>query len=95
MIATNKMIVTFEPYYISNDWGNFVDIENYKYDIHFKPLHLVKKKYNYYDNVNNANNTNNANIANEDKIIITNIIFKVSSTTFVTILLAYFAYKAI
>ena len=86
MIATNKMIVTFEPYYISNDWGNFVDIENYKYDIHFKPLPLVKKKYNYYDN---------ANIANEDKIIITNIIFKVSSTTFVTILLAYFAYKAI
>ena len=37
-----------QPRYIGNDWGYFVDIEKYKYDVNARPMPLIKKtNYNY------------------------------------------------
>ncbi len=42
----NKIVRQFEPSYIANDWGNYVDIENFKYELllNSQMLPLVKKK---------------------------------------------------
>jgi len=82
--------------HIGNDWGHFVDIEKYKYDINTRPMPLIKVPiYNYGDNNCNidinthCNNNHNDNINNK---VVTNIIIKVSSTTIVTAVFACFVY---
>ena len=83
----NKMIIKFEPCYIGNGWGNYIDIEEYKYNI--DNLQSVKNSYNnydYYDNKNTDKNTYKT---------VTNLIIKVSSTTFATLILTYFVYRII
>jgi hypothetical protein len=92
----NKIVRQFEPSYIGNGWGNYIDIENYKYDVTtMRPLHLVRKNevYSYHIDINNKNNENNKN-KKEDKAI-TSLIIKVSSTTFITLFFTYFVYKII
>ena len=98
----NKIVRQFEPSYIGNGWGNYVDIENFKYELllNSQILPLVKKKemYSYHIDINNNNNNNNNNKNNNNKKIekaVASLIIKVSSTTFVTLLLSYFVYKAI
>ena len=87
-----------QPRHIGNDWGHFVDIEKYKYDINTLPMPLIKTPiYNYGDNNCNINiNCNNCNNNHQDDNInnkvITNIIIKVSSTTIVTAVFACFVY---
>ena len=84
-----------QPRHIGNDWGHFVDIEKYKYDINTRPMPLIKTPiYNYGDNncnidINCNINNHNGNINNK---VITNIIIKVSSTTIVTAVFACFVY---
>jgi hypothetical protein len=57
----------FEHCNIGNEWGNFVDIENFKYDLNsMRSLPLVKKKTNPFNNNKNNNEY-------DDKIIIKNI----------------------
>ena len=75
-----------QPRHIGNDWGHFVDIEKYKYDINTLPMPLIKTPiYNYGDNkCNQVDNINNK--------VVTNIIIKVSSTTIVTAVFACFVY---
>ena len=106
MNKMNKLVCKFEPSYIGNGWGNYVDIENYKYDnINSLPL-IQTNKYYYYDNTYNYNynyndyndNTNvNVNVNTDKKTYnaVTNLIIKVSSTTFVTLLISYFVYNTI
>jgi hypothetical protein len=99
----NQIARQFEPSYIGNGWGNYVDIENFKYDLNStQRLPLVKKTevYSYHIDIknNNNNNNNNNNKNNNNKKIekaVASLIIKVSSTTFVTLLLSYFVYKAI
>ena len=106
----NKIIIKqFEPCYIGNGWGNYIDIEDYKYNVNTShSLPLVKKVvYEYYHNFKNDIEDNNKdNIKNNIKNNIedtkyksyknvTNLIFKVSSTTFVTIMLTYLVIRAI
>lgn len=84
-----------QPRHIGNDWGHFVDIEKYKYDINTIPMPLIKTPiYNYGDN--NCNINCNIDINNQDDNInnkvVTNIIIKVSSTTIVTAVFACFVY---
>jgi len=90
----NQQIVRqFEPSYIGNGWGNYIDIENFKYDLHStQRLPLVKKTevYSYHIDIKNNNNNN----TKKDKAV-ASLIIKVSSTTFVTLLLSYFVYRAI
>ena len=89
----NQIVRQFEPCYIGNGWGNYVDIENFKYDLHStQSLPLVKKTevYSYHIDIKN-NNNNNSKV---DKAV-ASLIIKVSSTTFVTLLLSYFVYRAI
>ena len=75
-----------QPRHIGNDWGHFVDIEKYKYDINTLPMPLIKTPiYNYGDN--NCNQDDNIN-----NKVVTNIIIKVSSTTIVTAVFACFVY---
>ena len=75
-----------QPRHIGNDWGHFVDIEKYKYDINTLPMPLIKTPiYNYGDN--NCNQDDNIN-----NKVVTNIIIKVSSTTIVTVVFACFVY---
>ena len=86
-----------QPRNIGNDWGHFVDIEKYKYDINTRPMPLIKTPiYNYGDNNCNIDiNCNNCNNNQEDNInnkVVTNIIIKVSSTTIVTVVFACFVY---
>ena len=34
MNKMNQIVRQFEPSYIGNGWGNYIDIENFKYDLH-------------------------------------------------------------
>jgi hypothetical protein len=89
----NKIVRQYEPSYIGNGWGNYIDIENYKYDLlNSQRLPLVKKTkvYSYHIDINNENNENKK----ENKAI-TSLIIKVSSTTFITLFFTYFVYKII
>ena len=91
MNKINQQIVRqFEPSYIGNGWGNYIDIENYKYDLlNSQRLPLVKKTkvYSYHIDINNENKKENK--------AITSLIIKVSSTTFITLFFTYFVYKII
>ncbi len=90
----NKIVRQFEPSYIGNGWGNYVDIENFKYELlNSQMLPLVKKKevYSYHIDINNNNNNNNKK---EDKAV-TSLIIKVSSTTFATLIFTYFVYRVL
>jgi len=101
----NKIIIKqFEPCYIGNGWGNYIDIEDYKYNLNTShSLPLVKKVvYEYHNFKNDIEDNNKDNIKNniEDTKYksyknVTNLIFKVSSTTFVTIMLTYLVIRAI
>ena len=98
----NQIVRQFEPSYIGNGWGNYVDIENFKYDLNStQPQLLVKKTevHSYHIDIkNNNNNDNNNNNNNNNKKVekaVASLIIKVSSTTFVTLLLSYFVYRAI
>ena len=96
MNQINQIRRQFEPCYIGNDWGNYIDIENFKYNLHsMQPQLLVKKTevHSYHIDIKNNNNNNN-NKKQEDKII-TSLIIKVSSTTFITLFFTYFVYKII
>ena len=90
----NKIVRQFEPSYIGNGWGNYVDIENFKYELllNSQILPLVKKKemYSYHIDINNNNNNNKK----EDKTV-TSLIIKVSSTTFATLIFTYFVYRVL
>ena len=84
----NKIVRQYEPSYIGNGWGNYIDIENYKYDLlNSQRLPLVKKTkvYSYHIDINNENKKENK--------AITSLIIKVSSTTFITLFFTYFVYK--
>ncbi len=97
MNKMNQIVRQFEPSYIGNGWGNYIDIENFKYDLHStQRLPLVKKTevYSYHIDIKNNNNNNNNNNKKLDKAV-ASLIIKVSSTTFVTLLLSYFVYRAI
>ncbi len=97
MNKMNQMVRQFEPSYIGNGWGNYIDIENFKYDLYStQRLPLVKKTevYSYHIDIKNNNNNNNNNNKKVDKAV-ASLIIKVSSTTFVTLLLSYFVYRAI
>jgi hypothetical protein len=69
----SKIIKQFEPSTIGNGWGNYIDIENFKYDLNsMRPLPLVKKDfYSYHidilinDNKNSKND--NKNSKNDNK----------------------------
>ena len=93
MNKMNQIVRQFEPSYIGNGWGNYIDIENFKYDLlSSQRLPLVRKTevYSYHIDIKNNNNNNNK----VDKAV-ASLIIKVSSTTFVTLLLSYFVYRAI
>jgi hypothetical protein len=91
----NKIVRQFEPSYIGNGWGNYIDIENFKYDLYStQRLPLVKKTEVYSYHIDIKNNNNNINKKKVDKAV-ASLIIKVSSTTFVTLLLSYFVYRAI
>ena len=80
----------FEPSYIGNGWGNYVDIENFKYDLD-SMLHLPLIK----NNVDNYNIDIDKKFINDNKNItkaVTNLIIRVSSTTIVTVAFACFIY---
>ena len=39
----SKLIIQFEPCTIGNGWGNYIDIENFKYDLNsMQTLPLIK-----------------------------------------------------
>ena len=98
----NKLIRQFEPCHIGNGWGNYIDIENFKYDLSsMRPLPLVKKDIHIYNNVididkndKNDKNNNKNNNKNSNKAI-TNLIIRISSTTFVTVVFACFIYSSL
>ena len=93
----NKIVRQFEPSYIGNGWGNYIDIENFKYDLNStQPQLLVKKTevHSYHIDIKNNNNNDNNNNKKVEKAV-ASLIIKVSSTTFVTLLLSYFVYRAI
>ena len=90
----NKLIMRqFEQCHIGNGWGNFVDIENMKYDINMRSLPLVKKDvhsfhiHNVDKNVTNDNKNTNKSIKN--------LIIRISSTTFVSIAFVCFVYRSL
>ena len=94
----NQIVRQFEPSYLGNGWGNYVDIENFKYDLHsMQQLPLVKKTevHTYRIDINNKNNNNNDKNNKKVEKAVASLIIKVSSTTFVTLLLSYFVYRAI
>ena len=96
MNKMNQIVRQFEPSYIGNGWGNYVDIENFKYDLlNLQRLPIFRKTelYSYHIDIKNNNNNNNNN-KKVDKAV-ASLIIKVSSTTFVTLLLSYFVYRAI
>ena len=44
MNKMNQIVRQFEPSYFGNGWGNYIDIENFKYDLNsMQPQLLVKK----------------------------------------------------
>ena len=93
----NQIVRRFEPSYIGNGWGNYIDIENFKYDLNStQPQLLVKKTevHSYHIDIKNNNNNDNNNNKKVEKAV-ASLIIKVSSTTFVTLLLSYFVYRAI
>ena len=93
----NQIVRQFEPSYIGNGWGNYIDIENFKYDLNStQPQLLVKKTevHSYHIDIKNNNNNDNNNNKKVEKAV-ASLIIKVSSTTFVTLLLSYFVYRAI
>ena len=95
MNKMNQIVRQFEPCYIGNGWGNYVDIENFKYDLHStQRLPLVKKTEVYSYHIDIKNNNINNNNKKVDKAV-ASLIIKVSSTTFVTLLLSYFVYRVI
>ena len=97
MNKMNQIVRQFEPSYIGNGWGNYIDIENFKYDLNStQPQLLVKKTevHSYHIDIKNNNNNDNNNNKKVEKAV-ASLIIKVSSTTFVTLLLSYFVYKAI
>jgi hypothetical protein len=65
-----------------NDWGYFVDIEKYKYDINATPMCLITNPI-----FNNGNNNCNKPI--------TNLIICVVPTTIFTVAFACFVYCAL
>ena len=83
-----------------NDWGYFVDIEKYKYDINATPMSLIKNHIfnngnnNCNNNCNNCNNGNN-NCNNNSNKPITNLIICVTPTTIFTVAFACFVYCAL
>ena len=100
----SKIIKQFEPSTIGNGWGNYIDIENFKYDLNsMRPLPLVKKDFHSYhidivinDNKNCKND--NKNCKNDNKNVnkyVRNLIIRVSSTTVVTVAFACFVYCAL
>ena len=100
MNKMNQIVRQFEPSYFGNGWGNYIDIENFKYDLNsMQPQLLVKKTevHSYHIDINNNNNNNNNNDNNKknfDKAV-TSLIIKVSSTTFITLFFTYFVFKII
>ena len=97
MNKMNQIVRQFEPSYIGNGWGNYIDIENFKYDLNStQPQLLVKKTevHSYHIDIKNNNNNDNNNNKKVEKAV-ASLIIKVSSTTFVTLLLSYFVYRAI
>ena len=97
MNKMNQIVRQFEPSYIGNGWGNYIDIENFKYDLNStQPQLLVKKTevHSYHIDIKNTNNNDNNNNKKVEKAV-ASLIIKVSSTTFVTLLLSYFVYRAI
>lgn len=95
MKKMNQIVRQFEPSYIGNGWGNYIDIENFKYDLYsMQPQLLVKKTEVHSYHIDIKNNNNNTNKKQEEKAI-TNLIIKVSSTTFITLFFTYFVYKII
>jgi len=94
MNKMNQIVRQFEPSYIGNGWGNYIDIENFKYDLHStQRLPLVKKTevYSYHIDIKNNNINNNKKV---DKAV-ASLIIKVSSTTFITLFFTYFVFKII
>ena len=79
-----------------NDWGYFVDIEKYKYDINATPMSLIKNPiFNNGNNCNNNGNNNCNNNNNNSNKPITNLIICVTPTTIFTVAFACFVYCAL
>ena len=98
MNKMNQIVRQFEPCYIGNDWGNYIDIENFKYNLYsMQPQLLVKKTevHSYHIDIKNNNNNNNNNNKKQEYKAITSLIIKVSSTTFITLFFTYFVCKII
>ncbi len=90
----NKIAKQFEPCYFGNGWGNYDDIENYEYNLlQLQRLPLVKKVSQ--NHCNSKNNTYINKVKQCENTVVAGLIIKVSSTTFVTLLLSYFVYRAI
>jgi len=91
----NQIVRQFEPSYIGNGWGNYIDIENFKYDLHStQRLPLVKKTEVHSYHIDIKNNNDNNNNKKVEKAV-ASLIIKVSSTTFITLFFTYFVYKLI
>ena len=87
----NKIAKQIEPCYFGNGWGNYVDIENYEHTLlQLQRLPLVKKV-----SQNHCNSKNNPYYKQNENKIVNSLIIKVSSTTFVTLLLSYFVYRIV
>lgn len=97
----SKLIRQFEPCTIGNGWGNYVDIENFKYDlISMQSLPLIKNKvYSYKIDTNKNVINDDKNVINNNKnntsAAVANLIIRVSSTTVVTVAFACFIYCAL
>jgi hypothetical protein len=99
----SKLIRQFEPCTIGNGWGNYVDIENFKYDlISMQSLPLIKNKvYSYKIDTNKNVINDDKNVINDNKnnknitTAVANLIIRVSSTTVVTVAFACFVYCAL
>ena len=89
----SKIIKQFEPSTIGNGWGNYIDIENFKYDLNsMRSLPLVKKDFNSYHIDILINDNKNSKNVNK---YVRNLIIRVSSTTVVTVAFACFVYCAL
>lgn len=95
-------------YNISNDWGWFFDIENNSYINHNTNIHCkkivnklpsIEEEYNYYK----QNHTNlkcsdfdfDYKEVEEKSVSKKELICKIGSTTFITVLLAYSIYSSL
>lgn len=92
-----------KSYNISQDWGWFVDIENYDPKTNYIKLEFIKKnrfntikenEYSYIDYRKTQNDIDVLSIHNtfELKKDDDNLFYKVGSTTIITFLLTYFIY---